>query len=106
MLAISRYQTKFNKVISDKMVQAMIKRNTIEPLRTQVLMTTYANYNELREACETYAQQITSQSRSSAQPSRRDPNSMEVDAFTRWGGGKGDKGGKGKGKGDKGGKAK
>ncbi|CAK0826406.1 unnamed protein product, partial [Prorocentrum cordatum] len=103
LLDVNRYQEKFSEMISDTLIQAMIKKNTPEPLRTQVMMQTFTSYHILRETCESFAQQMSQRDRKTAQK-KFDPNAMDVDAVGK--GGKGDSKGKGYGRSDmKGGKA-
>ncbi|CAK0851242.1 unnamed protein product [Prorocentrum cordatum] len=98
---VNRYQEKFSEMISDTLIQAMIKKNTPGPLRTQVMM--FTAYQTLRETCESFAQQMSQRDTKTAQK-KFDPNAMGVDAFGK--GGKGDSKGKGYGRSDmKGGKA-
>eukprot|EP00959_Pyramimonas_sp_CCMP1952_P233607 4882187-Pyramimonas_sp.AAC.1 len=52
LLDVNRYQERFSEMISDTPIQAMIKKNTPEPLRTQVMMQTFTSYQTLRETCE------------------------------------------------------
>ncbi|CAK0848099.1 unnamed protein product, partial [Prorocentrum cordatum] len=92
LLDINRYQEKFSEVISDTLVQALIKKNTPEPLKTQVMMQTFTNHQILRETCEAFAQQMT-QRDPRVTKKKFDPNAMDVDAFDK--GGKGDSKGKG-----------
>ncbi|CAK0836789.1 unnamed protein product, partial [Prorocentrum cordatum] len=92
LLDMNRYQEKFSEVISDTLVQALIKKNTPEPLKTQVMMQTFTNHQILRETCEAFAQQMM-QRDPRVTKKKFDPNAMDVDAFDK--GGKGDSKGKG-----------
>ncbi|CAK0819502.1 unnamed protein product [Prorocentrum cordatum] len=92
LLDMNRYQEKFSEVISDTLVQALIKKNTPEPLKTQVMMQTFTNHQILRETCEAFAQQMM-QRDPRLTKKKFDPNAMDVDAFDK--GGKGDSKGKG-----------
>ena len=52
---VQRYEGQFSDPISDTIVQAIIKYNTPEELRSQVTMNTYTNAIELRETLVSYA---------------------------------------------------
>ena len=67
-------------MISDTLIQALIKKNTPEPLRTQVVMQTFADFPTLRETVEAFAQQMVGQDRKSTE-NKFGPDAMEVDAF-------------------------
>ncbi|CAK0910250.1 unnamed protein product, partial [Prorocentrum cordatum] len=92
LLDTNRYQEKFSEVISDTLVQALIKKNTPEPLKTQVMMQTFATHQIPRGTCEAFAQQMM-QRDPRVTKKKFDPNAMGVDAFDK--GGKGDSKGKG-----------
>ena len=95
---IQRYEQQFNDVISDTIIQAIIKYNTPEELRSQVTMSSYLTAKDLREALVSYA---ATRAAEAPQPSLNDqPSPMEVGNIDYKGKGKGKKGkGKTKNKG-------
>ena len=101
---VQRYEAQFDDPIADTIVQAIIKSNCPDELKSQVTMATYASARELRDMLVGYA--ATRAAEYPTPPGGQAP--MDVGGIDNKGKGKGKKGKKGGGKkgGGKGGKGK
>ena len=102
--AVKRYETQYNDLVSDAILQSIMKWNCPEEIKAHVTLQTFASAKLLKERLSSYAVTRlvteTGAASSTTQPQQQ-PQPMDIGAF---GGGRGKgKGQKGKSK-DKGGK--